>query len=139
MISSVTRVVLVTLVAALGVGVGTWSGARAQSPPQTASPQTTPPETAVPQTAPPPAAAGSDHGTALMLLDRVSAVLDAAVSGKSTKTGAVGTTGPDEGSIKVVVDRGALDEIRAEIAQIKLLLNAEPKSSVALRPREKNE
>jgi hypothetical protein len=74
-----------------------------------------------------------------MLLDRVAAVLDAAARGKSMKVDAVGTTGSDEGSIKVVIDRAALDEVRAEITQIKLLLNAEPKSSVALRPRQKTE
>jgi hypothetical protein len=125
------------LVLAAVLGVGTLSGARAQTPSQTTSPQP-PPQTAVPQTAPPPAAGDSDHGTALMLLDRVSTVLDEAVRGKSTKTGAVGTAGSDEGSMKVVIDRAALDEIRAEITQIKLLLNTERKSSVALRPREKS-
>jgi hypothetical protein len=69
----------------------------------------------------------------------VATVLDAAIGGKSTTSGAVGTTGSDDRTVKVLVDRGALDEIRAEIAQIRLLLNAEAKPSVALRPREKTE
>jgi hypothetical protein len=83
-----------------------------------------------PGTQTPPQAVGTDtdHGTALMLLDRIATVLDAAVKGKASTSDVVGTTGSDEGgSMKVVIDRGALDEIRAELTQIRLLLKNEKK------------
>ena len=71
-----------------------------------------------------------------MLLDRAAALLDEAIKGRTTKVGAVGTSGSNENLGRVVVDRATLDEIRAEIAQVKLLLQDKPASSVALRPRE---
>jgi hypothetical protein len=56
-----------------------------------------------------PAATG-DHSTALALLDRVQRVLDKAVDGK-------GST--------VSIDRGLLDEVRAEVSQVKASLQSE--------------
>jgi len=125
--STLTPVVLATFAVAFALALGPLRDARAQAPTQAPAPSAT------------PSATDTDHGTALMLLDRVAAVLDAAIKGKSTESGAVGTSGSDDGTVKVVVDRAALDEIRAEIAQIRLLLNAESKSSVAFRPRKKPE
>lgn len=125
--STLTPVVLATFAVAFALALGPLRDARAQAPTRAPTPSAT------------PSAADTDHGTALVLLDRVATVLDAAINGKSTKSGAVGTSGSDDGTVKVVVDRAALDEIRAEIAQIRLLLNAESKPSVALRPREKPE
>ena len=125
--STLTPVVLATFAVAFALALGPLRDARAQAPTQAPTPSAT------------PSAADTDHGTALMLLDRVATVLDAAINGKSTKSGAVGTSGSNDGTVKVVVDRAALDEIRAEIAQIRLLLNAESKPSVALRPRERPE
>jgi len=125
--STLTPVVLATFAVAFALALAPLRDARAQAPTQAPTPSAT------------PSATDTDHGTALVLLDRVASVLDAAITGKSTKSGAVGTSGSDDGTVKVVVDRAALDEIRAEIAQIRLLLNAESKSSVALRPREKPE
>jgi len=81
----------------------------------------------------------TDHGTALMLLDRIARVLDDSTNRKASKSDIVGTSGSDDGRMKVVIDRAELDEMRAEIAQIKVLLQSEPQSSVAFRPREKNE
>jgi hypothetical protein len=131
MTSGLTLVILALCGAALAVSVSALGVARAQTPSQAAQ---TPP-----QAAQAPAPTDTDHGTALMLLDRVATLLDAAVSGKSRKSGAVATSGSDDAQVKVVMDRAAVDEIRAEVAQIKLLLTNEPKSSVALRPREKPE
>ena len=63
-----------------------------------------------------------------MLLDRIATVLDAAVKGKGSSSDVVGTTGSDDaGTLKVVIDRSALDEMRAELAQIRLLLQNEKK------------
>jgi hypothetical protein len=87
----------------------------------------------------PPRGTDTDHGTALMLLDRIARVLDDSVNRKASKSDVVGTSGSDDAPLKVVIDRAALDEMRAEITQIKLLLQSEPMSSVALRPRQKNE
>ena len=123
--SSLTPAVLATFAVAFALALGPLRHAGAQAPAPTPSA--------------PPSSIDTDHGTALMLLDRVAAVLDAAISGKKTKTGAVGTSGSDDGTAKVVVDRAALDEMRAEIAHIRLLLKNESKSSVALRPRETTE
>lgn len=96
------------------------------------------PATDAPGTAP-AHATDTDHETALLLLDRITKVLDDAVNRKASKSDIVGTSGSDEAPLKVVIDRAALDEMRAEITQIRLLLQSEPRSSVALRPREKNE
>ena len=80
------------------------------------------------QEAPRPISTDTDHGTALMLLDRIATVLDAAVKGKGSSSDVVGTTGSDDaGTLKVVIDRSALDEMRAELAQIRLLLQNEKK------------
>jgi hypothetical protein len=126
MTSGSRPVVLAICVAALALTASTFRDAHAQTTPQAAP-------------APAPAATNTDPSTALMLLDRVATLLDAALNDKSTKPKAVSTSGSSEGGGKVVIDRAALDEIRAEVAQIRLLLTDEPKSSVALRPREKTE
>ena len=79
------------------------------------------------------AAKDVDHSAALVLLDRMQALIDEALSGKkpTKKPAAVGTSGTANngsassglsGSGKVTLDRAALDEIRAEIAQIKTML-----------------
>jgi hypothetical protein len=52
----------------------------------------------------------SPHGTAIALLDRVQKVLDKAVDGKGDQ---------------VTLERGMVDEMRAELTQIKLTLQAE--------------
>lgn len=52
----------------------------------------------------------SPHGTAILLLDRIQQVLDKAVDGKSEQ---------------ISLDRGLLDEVRAEITQVKLTLQSE--------------
>jgi len=73
-----------------------------------------PAATPVAQT-PPPAplspVSDSDRSTAVQLLDRIQQVLDKAAEGK---------TGD------VTIDRGLLDEIRAEVTQVKLTM-ARPK------------
>jgi hypothetical protein len=55
-------------------------------------------------------AASVDHSTALALLDHVQKVLDKAVDGK-------GST--------VSIERGLLDEVRAEVSQVKVSLQGE--------------
>ncbi len=54
-----------------------------------------------------PAISDSDLTTAVQLLDRIQKVLDKAVDGKSED---------------VSLDRGLLDEIRAEVTQVKLTM-----------------
>jgi hypothetical protein len=82
-----------------------------QSPagaPVSASPQIPPamPAAQAPTLSPP--VSDSERGTAVLLLERIQQVLDKAVAGKS-----------DE---EVTLDRGLLDEIRAEVAQVKQTL-----------------
>ena len=121
-----------------------------QLPPTVASPRTAPaPQPAVTrppaeqQPAPTPTPttpnaaartvpqADPDRKTALMLLDRIESLVDEALEGPSVKSGKsdkssskpVGTGGSlVEKAGKVMVDRAALDEIRAEVAQIRLML-----------------
>ena len=57
-----------------------------------------------------PSIADTEHGTSIILLDRIQKVLDEAVTGKSGQ---------------VSIDRSMLDEIRAEITQVKLSLQSE--------------
>jgi hypothetical protein len=52
----------------------------------------------------------SPHGTAIALLDRVQKILDTAVDGKGDQ---------------VTLERGMVDEMRAELTQVKLTLQAE--------------
>ena len=70
---------------------------------------------AVPTGQTPPAAtnppiADSDRSTAVLLLDRIQRVLDDAVDGKTEQ---------------VSLDRGLLDELRAEVTQVKMTLQAQ--------------
>ena len=76
--------------------------------PVSASPQMPPamPAAQAPTLASP--VSDSERGTAVLLLERIQQVLDKAVAGKS-----------DE---EVTLDRGLLDEIRAEVAQVKQTL-----------------
>ncbi|MCU1382048.1 MAG: hypothetical protein JWL71_745 [Acidobacteria bacterium] len=54
--------------------------------------------------------ADTDHGTSILLLDRIQKVLDKVVDRKGTE---------------VTIDRGLLDEIRAEVSQVKASLQGE--------------
>ena len=86
------------------------------------SPRQTP-EPCAPGTAP---AGGIDHSTAVQLLDRVQAVLDEAVKGESpTSVTPVGTSGSKDAKAadgKVKLDRSLVDEMRAELSQVRTLL-----------------
>ena len=76
--------------------------------------------------------------TALALLDRIDRIVTSARKHLDTDDlVAVGTTSSAGKSGKVRISAADLDEIRAEIAQIKSLLQKPPQSreSVALRPR----
>ncbi|HYM22992.1 MAG TPA: hypothetical protein VEU08_07280 [Vicinamibacterales bacterium] len=77
-----------------------------------------PPATPAPA-APPSAASNIDVGTASALLDRMQALLDG-LTGESGKP--VGTSGSLGKSRKVEVDRQSLDELRAEIAQLRTMI-----------------
>jgi hypothetical protein len=54
-----------------------------------------------------PGISDSERGAAVQLLDRIQAVLDKAVDGKGDQ---------------VSLDRGLLDEIRAEVTQVKITM-----------------
>jgi len=139
MTSRLTVVVAMLLACGTVASVFILNDALAQTAVQPPQAQTSPATPAQPPTEPPsnqPIVRDSDHGTALMLLDRVATLLDETVKGRSTKTGPVATSGSNENLGRIVVDRATLDEVRAEIAQVKLLLQDKPSSSVALRPRE---
>jgi hypothetical protein len=81
-------------------------------------------EPCAPQT--PAPTVGVDPTTALQLLDRIQTVLDEAVKGEPpTSVAPVRTSGTKsvkaaEGQIRI--DRGLVDEIRAEVGQIRTLL-----------------
>ena len=71
---------------------------------------------AAPAMTAPPAqspAGDTDHGTAIVLLDRIQKVLDTAVDEKKSKDGPIS------------IDRGLIDEMRAEVTQVKLTLQGE--------------
>jgi hypothetical protein len=69
---------------------------------------------------------GIDSTTALLLLDRIQTVLDEAVKGESpTSVTAVGTPGAKDAKAadgRIRIDRSLVDEIRAELDQIRTLL-----------------
>src|SRR6267378_3011944 len=103
------------------------------SPSEPSSIARTPTPTTPNAAAPAVPQADPDRKTAMMLLDRIESLVDEALegtstsakSGKSDKSSSkpVGTSGSlVEKAGKVTVDRAALDEIRAEVAQIKLML-----------------
>src|SRR4051794_6365468 len=54
--------------------------------------------------------ADTEHGTSILLLDRIQKILDKAIDGKGSE---------------VTIERGLVDEIRAELAQVKSSLQAE--------------
>jgi hypothetical protein len=89
-----------------------------QTPTPTAMPATgtsqMPPATSVMPTPPPgttpPSVADSNHGTSIVLLQHIQKVLDDAVNGKSGN---------------VSLDRSVIDELRAELTQVRLSLQVE--------------
>jgi hypothetical protein len=107
-----------------------------KQPPVAGQPQPAPPITQPTGVRPPEVPVKDvDHSAALMLLDRMQTLIDEALSGKKpakkSEAGGVATSGTVnngsassgiQGSGKVMMDRAALDEIRAEIAQIKTML-----------------
>ena len=74
--------------------------------------QPSPTAIGAPMVAGTPSLSNTELGTAALLVDRALAVLDKA---SNTKTG------------DVTLDRGLLDEVRAELAQVKATLKAEQK------------
>jgi hypothetical protein len=87
------------------------TAAPAQAPAPAAAPSQTP---AVPAVQTPPAAAPApmepDHTSDIALLDRIQKVLDTAVDEQRAK----GAT--------VTIDRGLIDELRAEVTQVRMSL-----------------
>ena len=86
-------------------------GPAPRTPPQTTTPATPSEAPPAAQPATDPAAkrqaqsvADTDHGTAILLLEHVQKVLDDAAN---------------SGTVKVTIDRGVLDEIRAELTQVR--------------------
>ena len=81
--------------------------------PAAGSPQTPATGSAVPMTSatqpPSPPVADNDHGTAIVLLDRIQKLLDDAVA----------KGGP------ITLERGLVDEMRAEVTQVKMSLQGE--------------
>ena len=65
------------------------------------------PATAPPQQPPTTSVADTEYGTEILLLERIQKVLDEAADGQT-------------GSVKM--DRGMLDELRAEVTQVRLAL-----------------
>jgi len=119
----------IAIALALAASVALTPAANGQPP---VPPQSVPPvPTGSSPAEPAPSIRSSDLETALTLLDRIDTVVDAArKDALTTKPRAVATSGEgavatsrEKGaSMNVTLDRAALDEIRAEIAQIKLLL-----------------
>jgi len=72
------------------------------------SPATSPSVQTTPVAPARPGISDSERGAAVQLLDRIQAVLDKAVDGK--------------GGDQVSLDRGLLDEIRAEVTQVKITM-----------------
>ena len=67
------------------------------------------PATATKQQPPTTSVADTEYGTEILLLERIQKVLDEAADGQT-------------GSVKM--DRGMLDELRAEVTQVRLALKA---------------
>jgi hypothetical protein len=83
-------------------------------PPTAATPSVPAPDVNVPATAtqqqpPTTSVADTEYGTEILLLERIQKVLDDAADGQT-------------GAVKM--DRGMLDELRAEVAQVRLALKA---------------
>jgi predicted NBD/HSP70 family sugar kinase len=77
--------------------------------------------------APPPASR-----EAIVLLDRIQALVDEALAEKNRAVGTTGKTSDKPG--KVTIDRAALDEIRAEVSQLKTMLETRTGIDVRLKP-----
>ena len=110
---------------------GSDAGSATPVAPTAAAPQTPPPVPATTPVATPVASAPSgqrvagsdDVTTALALLDRIArAIGDVRNEKESATVRAVGTSSSSPSSAKVTIDAAVIDEIRAEIAQIRLLL-----------------
>jgi hypothetical protein len=95
---------------------------QAAAPTDSPSPAQQPPATPTTQGA--SAVSVEDRATILVLLDRIEGLVDATLDPKKSPTDApVGTSGKSSGkSGRVLMDRATLDEIRAEVAQIKTML-----------------
>jgi len=109
-----------------------------KTPPAPQPATTRPPAEQLPAPTPTPTAAPTvpatlnpvntdpDRRTALALLDRIDKLVGQALqesSDKKSKNGTAGTSGSLEGkSGRVTVDRATLDEILAEVAQVKMML-----------------
>jgi hypothetical protein len=102
-------------------------------PPTTQPPATPPPAgTTGESTQAPPRTPATPSGGAIVLLDRISEIIDqslgqkpASKSSRKGTPGATGTSGVKVGKSAagtVVVERAALDEIKAEIQQLKIML-----------------
>ena len=81
--------------------------------PATSTSQTPPAPSVMPTAQPgttPPSIADSTHGTSIVLLQHIQKVLDDAVNGKTGQ---------------VSIDRSLLDELRAEVTQVRLALQVE--------------
>jgi hypothetical protein len=64
-----------------------------------------------------------DPGVAAALLVRMQALVDDVMAGKQPKEGGpVGTAGSFGGAGTIKMDRATLDELRSEIAQLRLML-----------------
>ena len=113
MMKLVPAALLAVVCSAAPLQAQTAAPAPAQTP--AAAPAQTPDPT--PAIQPPPTAAPPlmepDHANALALLDRIQKVLDTAVDEQRTK-------GPT-----ISIDRGLVDELRANVTQIRLSLQAE--------------
>lgn len=72
------------------------------------------PATAAQQPAPTTSLADTEYGTAIVLLERIQKVLDEAADGQT-------------GTVKM--DRGMLDELRAEVTQIRVMLKSKTPGS----------
>jgi hypothetical protein len=73
----------------------------------------------------PAASSGIDPATALVLLDRIQTVLDEAVEGESpTEVAPARTSGSKRAAAdgKIQIERSLVDEMRAEVGQIRTLL-----------------
>ena len=108
------------------------TGTQPTQPPTATQPTQPPAGTQPQQTAggqlPPPTSGAVDSEGAGALLDRMQTILDAALGNRPADNQAVGTTGVVPGvdskskAGKISVDRAALDEVLAEVQQLRTML-----------------
>ena len=106
------------------IGIATPLFAQTSTPVQQ-SDQTAMPTAQVPAA---PPVADSDHSMAIALLDRALKVLDTTVNGKDGN-GGNGKDSKDGKVGNVTIDRALLDEVRAELTQVKSTLESAKKES----------